>query len=276
MDSNTAYHFSRLLETTPYLGHCWRVVKMERYRVCAARRKKREKNFRETRIVTRHRATARPYYVPRASNFTRASLRDVSLPFPFFFIISLQGKAFHDAQTSLPRGTDGGDRSAETISLALRFPRRASNPPNRPRILEHAIVRCARPTGGIGRNAWMMAERISAGHGLLLIDFTGSATPRIITSESWYQTRASNRPIHSINYDRSGIIRRLIPIGSPSARDGGDSTAIAASIHPVVSRDTFRGAGTIRVTDRNWILSLEDACRAHVCIITTAARQRDN
>lgn len=85
MDSNTAYHFSRLLETTPYLGHCWRVVKMERYRVCAARRKKREKNFRETRIVTRHRATARPYYVPRASNFTRASLRDVSLPFPFFF-----------------------------------------------------------------------------------------------------------------------------------------------------------------------------------------------
>lgn len=154
MDSNTAYHFSRLLETTPYLGHCWRVVKMERYRVCAARRKKREKNFRETRIVTRHRATARPYYVPRASNFTRASLRDVSLPFPFFFfIISLQGKAFHDAQTSLPRGTDGGDRSAETISLALRFPRRASNPPNRPRILEHAIVRCARPTGGIGRNA---------------------------------------------------------------------------------------------------------------------------
>lgn len=85
MDSNTAYHFSRLLETTPYLGHCWRVVKMERYRVCAARRKKREKNFRETRIVTRHRATARPYYVPRASNFIRASLRDVSLPFPFFF-----------------------------------------------------------------------------------------------------------------------------------------------------------------------------------------------
>lgn len=59
------------------------------------------------------------------------------------------------------------------------------------------------------------------------------------------------RLIHSINYDRSGIIRRLIPIGSPSARDGGDSTAIAASIHPVVSRDTFRGAGTIRVTDRN-------------------------
>lgn len=175
MDSNTAYHFSRLLETTPYLGHCWRVVKMERYRVCAARRKKREKNFRETRIVTRHRATARPYYVPRASNFTRASLRDVSLPFPFFFTISLQGKAFQDAQTSLPRGTDGGDRSAETISLALRFPRRASNPPNRPRILEHVIVRCARPTGGIGRNAWMMAERISAGHGLLLIDFTGSA-----------------------------------------------------------------------------------------------------
>lgn len=197
MDSNTAYHFSRLLETTPYLGHCWRVVKMERYRVCAARRKKREKNFRETRIVTRHRATARPYYVPRASNFTRASLRDVSLPFPFFFTISLQGKAFQDAQTSLPRGTDGGDRSAETISLALRFPRRASNPPNRPRILEHVIVRCARPTGGIGRNAWMMAERISAGHGLLLIDFTGSATPRIVTSESWYQTRASN-PFHQL------------------------------------------------------------------------------
>lgn len=110
MDSNTAYHFSRLLETTPYLGHCWRVVKMERYRVCAARRKKREKNFRETRIVTRHRATARPYYVPRASNFTRASLRDVSLPFPFFFTISLQGKAFHDAQTSLPRGTEEIDR----------------------------------------------------------------------------------------------------------------------------------------------------------------------
>lgn len=208
--------------------------------------------------------------------YPRLSTRRLSSLSFFFFTISLQGKAFHDAQTSLPRGTDGGDRSAETISLALRFPRRASNPPKRPRILEHVIVHCARPTGGIGRNAWMMAERISAGHGLLLIDFTGSATPRIITSESWYQTRASNRPIHSINYDRSGIIRRLIPIGSPSARDGGDSTAIAASIHPVVSRDTFRGAGTIRVTDRNWILSLEDACRAHVCIITTAARQRDN
>lgn len=30
--------------TTPYLGHCSRVVKMERYRVCAAREEEAEKN----------------------------------------------------------------------------------------------------------------------------------------------------------------------------------------------------------------------------------------
>lgn len=33
--------------TTPYLGHCSRVVKMERYRVCAARRSAEEEEARE-------------------------------------------------------------------------------------------------------------------------------------------------------------------------------------------------------------------------------------
>lgn len=103
MDSNTAYHFSRLLQTTPYLGHCSRVVKMERYRVCAAGRgaEWREKfpRFRETRIVTRHRATRPVLITFRLKFYPHAPLRETYffLLLLFFIIISLEGKAFHDS-----------------------------------------------------------------------------------------------------------------------------------------------------------------------------------
>lgn len=138
MDSNTAYHFSRLLQTTPYLGHCSRVVKMERYRVCAAGREEewREKfpRFRETRIVTRHRAT-RPVLITfrSASNFTltRLSARRIFSSF-FFFLLLFPSKEKHSTTAQ----TSEGDRSAETISPPFLSPsvaRRANNPSNRPK-----------------------------------------------------------------------------------------------------------------------------------------------
>lgn len=227
MDSNTAYHFSRLLQTTPYLGHCSRVVKMERYRVCAAGREEewREKfpRFRETRIVTRHRAT-RPVLITfrSASNFTFTRLSASIFPSFFFFPFYY----YFPRRKSIPRQRKllllaEGDRSAETISPPFLSPPLLLDEPIILRIdqsrgiLPHVIVSNAtRPTGGILIEiGWRRGnEELMRMHlGLLLIDFTR----RVLLHREAGIGQRHARPIRSIsriNYDRSGTIPRLIRI----------------------------------------------------------------
>lgn len=208
MDSNTAYHFSRLLQTTPYLGHCSRVVKMERYRVCAAGREEewREKfpRFRETRIVTRHRAT-RPVLITfrSASNFTltRLSARRIFflllLFFPFYY--------YFPRRKSIPRQR----KLRKEIDRRKLYPR-PSSPPllldepiilriDRSRgILPHVIVskRYASNRWDFDRNRVEEGKR-GINENASRFTFNRFHTPRIITSGSRYrpETRASN-PFH--------------------------------------------------------------------------------
>lgn len=276
MDSNTAYHFSRLLQTTPYLGHCSRVVKMERYRVCAAGREEewREKfpRFRETRIVTRHRAT-RPVLITfrSASNFTltRLSARRIFflllLFFPFYY--------YFPRRKSIPRQRKllllaEGDRSAETISPPFLSPPLLLDEPiilriDRSRgILPHVIVskRYASNRWDFDRNRVEEGKR-GINENASRFTFNRFHTPRIITSGSRYrpETRASN-PFHlayqlrSIGNDSSvnsnpAERRRRMMIGSIRST----LSLGFEMIHPslVLLYHTSRGGGTIRVTDRN-------------------------
>lgn len=221
MDSNTAYHFSRLLQTTPYLGHCSRVVKMERYRVCAAGREEewREKfpRFRETRIVTRHRAT-RPVLITfrSASNFTLTRLSARRIFSFFFFLLLFPSKEKHSTTAQ----TSEGDRSAETISPPFLSPPLLLDEPiilriDRSRgILPHVIVskryasnRILIEIGWRRGNEELMRMHL----GLLLIDFTR----RVLLHREAGIGQRHARPIRSIsriNYDRSGTIPRLIRI----------------------------------------------------------------
>lgn len=205
MDSNTAYHFSRLLQTTPYLGHCSRVVKMERYRVCAAGREEewREKfpRFRETRIVTRHRAT-RPVLITfrSASNFTLTRLSARRIFSFFFFLLLFPSKEKHSTTAQ----TSEGDRSAETISPPFLSPPLLLDEPiilriDRSRgILPHVIVskRYASNRWDFDRNRVEEGKR-GINENASRFTFNRFHTPRIITSGSRYrpETRASN-PFH--------------------------------------------------------------------------------
>lgn len=222
MDSNTAYHFSRLLQTTPYLGHCSRVVKMERYRVCAAGREEewREKfpRFRETRIVTRHRAT-RPVLITfrSASNFTltRLSARRIFSSF-FFFLLLFPSKEKHSttAQTSPPRGRRSiGGNYIPAFPLPSSVARRANNPSNRPKPRNLAArnrIQCyASNRWDFDRNRVEEGKR-GINENASRFTFNRFHTPRIITSGSRYrpETRASN-PFH--------LAYQLRPIGNDSS-----------------------------------------------------------
>lgn len=248
MDSNTAYHFSRLLQPHPTSATVreslkWNGIECVR-RGGVQRRKKREKNFRASWNSNRNATpghAARSYYVPRASNFTPSSPSLISTRrlFPSLFFYHSPEKHSTTKATSLPRGRDAEeiDPRARKPYPALAFrspvaPPRGNNPSNRSRRGTRN-----RRIGGIDRNVDRVeanngtrainggtldarSERTVAGHGLLLIDFTGSATRRVITSESCASPGQSFH-LSRINYDRSGIIRRLIRIrGGGEGEDG--------------------------------------------------------
>lgn len=200
----------------------------------------------ETRIVTRHRAT-RPVLITFHERQILppppppSSLRDVFF-LPFFFITP---------RKSIPRRKQLLFLAEETRRKSIRVPGNHTPPLlSAPLLLPHEAIirridRCRgsrrgirnRRIGGIDRNVDRVeanngtrainggtldarSERTVAGHGLLLIDFTGSATRRVITSESCASPGQSFH-LSRINYDRSGIIRRLIRIrGGGEGEDG--------------------------------------------------------
>lgn len=144
MDSNTAYHFSRLLQPHPTSATVreslkWNGIECVR-RGGVQRRKKREKNFRASWNSNRNATpghAARSYYVPRASNFTPSSPSLISTRrlFPSLFFIT--------PRKSIPRRKQLLFLAEETRRKSIRVPGNHTPPLlSAPLLLPHeAIIR---------------------------------------------------------------------------------------------------------------------------------------